>query len=492
MPILHRSRALILLVSCVSVYAQNESVVVRDPGALPSPNDLKIPPLGEIKIPHPAVFTLPNGLKIFLLENHELPVVRGTMLVRTGNLFDPKNKRGLATLTGITMRSGGTKALAGNELDERLESMAASVETDIAESTGTARFRCLKENTNEVLGLFRDVVTSPAFSEDKIELAKTQIKSEISRRNDEAAGIASRELLRLVYGPDTPYGGMEEYATVDAVTRADIEAFYTRYFFPSNILMSVYGDFSTAEMRDKLQSLFASWNVTQPKVPPFPPVDTPARPGIFFVQKSDVQQIFLQLGELGGEYRDPDFPALSVAADVLGGGFSSRLLREVRTRLGYAYEIDAGWEADFIHPGTFRIACSTKPQEATETIQAILSQLERIRNGEVSDQELKTAKDAVLNSLVFAFERPSSTLARLMTYEYFGYPLDFLSRYEKAISAVTKADVLRVAREYFLPAKLTIVAVGNRENIGEPLSNLKLPIQQLDVTIPAPKEQALR
>ena len=492
MRMLHSSWLAALVSACVCLGAQNEPVTVRDPGGLPSPNELKIPPLGEIKIPQPAVFTLPNGLKIFLLEDHELPVVRGAMLIRTSNLFDPKSKRGLATLTGITMRSGGTKTLAGNELDERLESIAASVETEIGESTGTARFHCLKENTDEVLGLFRDVVTSPAFSQEKIDLAKTQLKSAISRRNDEAQGIASRELLRLVYGPDTPYGGMEEYATVDAVTRSDIEAFYKRYLFPSNILMSVYGDFSTPTMREKLQSLFSSWNVTQPKVPPFPTVDSPPRPGIFFVQKADVQQIFLQLGELGGEYRDADFPALSVAADVLGGGFSSRLLREVRTRLGYAYEIDAGWEADFNHPGVFRIACSTKPEETTQTIQAILGQLENMRTSEVSDQELKTAKDAALNSLVFAFERPSSTLARLMTYEYFGYPLDFLSRYEKAISTVTKADVLRVAKQYFLPAKLTIVAVGNRDNISEPLSTLKLPIQPLDVTIPAPKEQALR
>ncbi len=414
------------------------------------------------------------------------------MLVRTGTLFDPKDKRGLATLTGITLRSGGTNAMPGDQIDQKLESVAASVETEIADSSGAVHFHCLKENADEVLGVLHDVITSPAFREDKIQLAKTQLKSGIARRNDEAEGIASRELFRLVYGPDSPYGGMEEYATIDAVTRNDIQAFYRRYFFPANILMSVYGDFSTAEMQRKLDALFKSWDAVQDKVPQFPPVQSAPRPGIFFVEKSDVEQTFLQIGELGGEYRDQDFAALSVAADVFGGGFSSRLIREVRSRLGYAYDVEAGWEADFDHPGIFRIACSTKADKTTETIRAILRQLDKLRTSEITDEELRTAKDAALNSLVFAFERPSSTLARLMTYEYFDYPEDFLTQYQNGIAAVTKADVLRVAKEYWVPAKLTIVAVGDEHALGEPLSALNLSVKPLNISIPAQKQEALR
>ena len=390
------------------------------------------------------------------------------------------------------MRSGGTTSLTGDQLDEKLESMAASVETGIGESTGTARFRCLKENTAVVLGLLHDVLVSPAFRQDKIDLAKLQIKSSISRRNDDAGGIASRELLRQVYGPDTPYGGMEEYSTIDAVSRQDIVGFYQRYFFPANILMAIYGDFSTPEMQKKLEATFGSWTVTQDKIPAFPKVNVNAAPGIFFVEKPDVEQSFLEIGELGGELRDKDYPALSVAADVFGSGFSSRLMREVRTRLGYAYSISADWEAAFDHPGLFLIAGSTKTQTTTETVQAVLTQLEKMRTSEVTDQELKTAKDAVLNGLVFKFERPSSTLSRLVTYDYFGYPDDFLTRYQEAVANVTKADVLRVANEHFLPAKLTIVAVGNPAQLGKPLSALNVPVKQLDVTIPSPKKQTLQ
>jgi predicted Zn-dependent peptidase len=467
----------------------SDPVVVRDVGKLPSWKDLKFPELGNVKIPKPKISTLSNGMKVYLLEDHELPLVSGRVVVRTGNLFDPKDKRGLAEITGMVLRSGGTKEMTGDQLDEKLENMAASVESSILESNGSAGFSCLKENTDTVLGLFRDVVTNPAFRGDKLDLAKTQIKSAISRRNDNPSGIAQRELYSLVYGPDTPYGGQEEYDTINAITRDDVVGFYKRYFFPSNMILSVYGDFDTATMKQKLEAAFGSWKVEEPKVPPFPKVDAAAAPGIYLVSKKDVTQTFIEMGHLGGELRDKDFAALSVAADVFGGGFSSRLFREIRTRLGYAYAVGADWGANYDHPGVFRVGVSTKTQTTTETIQAILKVLDQMRSSEITDEELKVSKDSVLNSLVFAFERPSSTLNRLVTYDYFDYPADFLTQYQKAIEAVTKQDVLRVAKEHFQPSKLTMVAVGNQENFGEPLTALNIPVKPLDVSIRPPHEQ---
>jgi zinc protease len=202
-----------------------------------------------------------------------------------------------------------------------------------------------------------------------------------------------------------------------------------------------------------------------------------------------VEQTFLEMGELGGDLRSKDLAALSVAADVLGSGFSSRLMREVRSRLGYAYSISADWEAAFDHPGIFHIGGSTKTETTTETIQAVLGELEKIRTSEITDQELKTAKDAALNGLVFEFERPSSTLSRLISYDYYDYPRDFLTQYQQALERVTKADVLRVAKEYFLPSKLTIIAVGDKAKLGKPLSALNLPVKQWDVTIPPPTKR---
>jgi zinc protease len=448
--------------------------------------DLKYPQLRPIKIPDVATFTLPNGMRLYLLENHELPIVRGSALVRTGNLFDPADKIGLATITGMVIRSGGTKNKSGDQLDVQLENIAASVETSIDESFGSASFSCLKENTDEVLGVFHDVLTMPGLRQDKIDLAKTELRSSISRRNDEPHAIAEREFDSIVYGRDTPYGWQMEYATIDRIARLDIVQFYERYFFPANVMLAVIGDFSVAEMKAKLESRFADWAVKQPPVPPFPPVTAKPAPGIFVATKTDVTQAFLTLGHLGGELRDKDFPALEEMADILGGGFHSRLFQRVRTQLGYAYDVSAGWGANYDHPGLFEISGSTKSSSATDTIKVMRQEIEKIRTTEVEPEELESAKQRVANSFVFNFDTLAKTLNRVLRYDYYGYPRDFIHQYQRGIELVTRQDVLRAARERINPKNLTVVAVGNSQEFGASLATLGLPVTSIDLTIPEP------
>jgi zinc protease len=450
--------------------------------------DLKYPPLKQIQIPKVEESTLPNGMKVYLLENHELPLVRGLALVRTGNLFDPADKVGLASVTGSLIRSGGTTAKTGNQLDEELENIAASVESQISETYGSVSFSTLKERTDEVLTTFHDVLTSPAFREDKLDLIKTQMRGGIARRNDDAHGISQREFASLIYGPKTPYGWDIEYATLDNIKRDDVVKFYNRYYFPSNVILAVQGDFSAPEMKAKLEKLFAGWNVKQQPVPPFPAVDPNlAKPGIHVAVKTDVTQTSLALGQLGGDLRSKDYPALEVMSDILGGGFQSRLFQKVRTQLGYAYDVSASWSADYDHPGVFEIASSTKSASTTDTLKAIEAEVDRMRTGEVTADELESAKETVLNGFVFEFDTPSKTLNRLLTYRYYGYPDDFIFQYEKAVQQVTRADILRVAKQYLDPAKFVIVAVGNPKDFGTPLSSLGLPVSDIDLTIPQPK-----
>ncbi|MCU1257419.1 MAG: peptidase domain protein [Bryobacterales bacterium] len=455
----------------------------------PSYKLLHYPALPELKLPHIESFTLPNGMQLYLLENHELPLVRGVALVRTGNLFDPPEKVGLATITGEVLRTGGTKSKTGDQLDEQLENLAASVETNIGESYGTASFSALKENTDEVLGVFKEVLTHPEFRQEKIDLSKDQIRSGISRRNDDPGGIAAREFASLLYGKDTPYGWNIEYATVDRIQRADLIDFYDRYFFPANIMLAATGDFSAPELRAKLEKLFADWTVRKPKVPPFPPVRKEAEPGVFLVTKTDVTQTTFRLGHLGSTLDDKDYPALQVMADILGSGFQSRLMQTVRTKLGYAYEISANWGANFDHPGLFEIGGSTKSANTVDAIKVSEQELEKMRTSEVTPDELETAKQAVMNSFVFNFDTPVKTLNRLLLYKYFDYPDDFLFRYQKAVAAVTRADVLRVAKERVNPKVLTVLAVGNPKDFGKPLSALGMPVKELDISIPEPKKE---
>jgi len=457
---------------------------------LPSWKDLVYPPLHAIAIPNVETVVLPNGMKVYLLEDHELPLVHGAARIRTGNLFDPVEKIGLADLTGTVLRTGGTRTRTGEQLDEELEGLAASVESDIGESFGSVGFSCLKENVDEVLARFHDVLTEPEFSQDKLDLARTGMSGGIARRNDDPQAIAEREFANTVYGKNTPYGWQEEYNTIDRVSRGDLDAFYRRHFFPRNTLLAVWGDFSAPEMKARLEQVFADWTVEQPPVPPFPPVAAKPAAGTYLAAKPDTTQTFFAMGQLGGVFKDKDYPALEIMADILGGGFQSRLFCRVRTEMGNAYDIEAGWNANYDHPGLFVISGSTKSISTVETLQAVLEEVERIRTNEVNDAELKTAKATALNSLVFAFDTKAKTLGRMLNYEYYGYPRDFIQQYERAITAVTRADVLRVAKQYLSPAEFTIVAVGNPEQFGQPLSKLGRPVTSIDLTIPPPKQDA--
>jgi len=459
--------------------------------ALPSYKDLKYPPLPQIKIPEPQSFTLSNGMRVFLLEDHELPLMHGLALVHTGNLFDPPDKHGLSQVMADVLRSGGTKSKTGDQIDEQLENLAAAVESNMDESSASLTFSALKESADQVLATFKEVLTDPEFRQEKIELELSQFRSAIARRNDDANSIPDRELASIVYGRDTPYGWQIEYADLARIHRDDLIQFYRRFYFPKNIMLAVYGDFSSAEMKDKLEKMFGSWKSDQPPAPAFPAVSAKPAPGVYLAEKTDVTQTFFSMGELGGTLRDKDYPALAVAADILGQGFSSRLLSQIRTKLGYAYEIGASWAADYNHPGTFRIAGSTKSASTTETIEAAKVEIEKMRTTEVTERELAEAKDSVLNSFVFFFDSSAKTLNRVMRYEYFGYPKDFLFEYRKAIDSVTRADVLRVAKEHFRTENLTIVAVGNPKEFGKPLTALGK-VNAIDLTIPEPKQETAK
>ncbi len=452
--------------------------------------NLVFPPLRDVEIPQVEKFTLSNGMRVYLLENHELPLISGRALVKVGNLFDPKEKAGLADLTGGLIRAGGTKGKTQEQLNEALEGVAGSVESSIGETSGNVGFSALAESADQVMALFAEVLTEPAFRADKVENAKIRERSGISRRNDDAGDIAGREFTRALYGKDTPYGMQVEYATLDAIKREDMVAFYDRHFFPANIMLSVYGDFKSAEMKVKLEKLFATWKVQRQPVPAMAKVTETAKPGLRLVEKTDVTQTFIRIGHLSGKLNDKDYPALEVMSSILGGGFPSRLVRKVRSEMGAAYSIYSNWGANYDHPGAFSIGGSIESKSTIEAMSAIQEEVSKLRNLEVTDQELSTAKNTALNSFVFNFDSPAKTLNRMVAYEYWGYPADFLLQYKRAVESVSKADVLRVAKQYVKPENFTVIAVGDPKKFGgKDLKTLGMPIEKLDITIPRPKQE---
>ncbi len=456
--------------------------------AISSYKDLKYPPLRLVEMPKLESATLANGLRLYLLEDHELPLVNGTALIRGGSLLDPPDKLGLANLAITSMRAGGAGSRNPTQLNDRLEDLAASIELGANADSLSVTFSSLKESSAEVLGIFKDVLTAPQFNDGKVDEARTQMRNGIVRRNDDAGRIARRELSDLLFGRETPYGREPDYGGLGNILRSDLEAFHTRYFSPKNTLLAIRGDFDLAAMKAQIEKLFADWKTDQP-APEFPKPQLPAAAqivGIHVATKKDVRETFFTIGQVGGLLADKDYAALSVMADILGGGPSNRLLQRLRDRASRA-AVSARWDGGYAVPGLFEIYGSLPSGSVVDSLKAIQEEVARLRSAEVSEDELKTAKDAALNSLVFAFDTKAKTLNRLLTYEYYGYPADFIDRYRKAVEAVTRADVLRVAKEHLKPEMFATVLVGDPADFIPPVESLNQPVHKIDLTIPEPK-----
>jgi predicted Zn-dependent peptidase len=329
----------------------------------------------------------------------------------------------------------------------------------------------------------------PAFPPNKIELAKIQHRSAISRRNDEPAEIASREFSKLIYGPQSVYARQTEYATIDAIARDDLVAFHKRFFGPNTMMAAVWGDFQTDEMVKKIEKAFAGWEKIDLAVAPLPKVDYQYVRTVNLVPRPDLNQSNILLGHIGGLRNDPDYFALVVMNQILGGGFTGRLFKNVRSRQGLAYSVFGAYGTEYAYPGTFSLGCQTKSESTVEAIEAITSEVEKMRQAEVTDEELKLAKESFLNSFVFNFDTKGEIVTRLMTYEYYDYPADFLLMTRDRVDKVTRADVLRVAQEHLRPDKIQILVVGNPEAFDKPLKTLG-DVSTIDITIPPPSRKS--
>ncbi|MGH1395120.1 MAG: M16 family metallopeptidase [Trichormus sp.] len=452
--------------------------------------ELEFAPIPEIKLPKYERFVLRNGLVVYLMEDHELPLVSGTALIRTGSRWEAGDKVGLADLTGTVMRTGGTKKHSPDELNEILEQRAAAVETDIGEGAGSASFDSLSDDVETVFGLFAEVLREPVFAQEKLDLAKTQAKGGIARRNDDPDSIASREFRKLIYGKESPYARITEYATVDRITREDLVKFHRDYFHPNNMILGIVGDFDKQKMRSLIQAKLGDWQ-RNPRLSKLslPEVSAANTGGVFFVNQPQLTQSSVLVGHLGGKFDNPDYAALDVLNGVLNG-FGGRLFNELRSRQGLAYSVYGYWSPRFDYPGMFMAGGQTRSDATVQFVKALQAEIKRMQAQPVTEQELTRAKESTLNSFVFNFQDPAQTLSRLMRYEYYGYPADFLFRYQKAVSATTTADVQRVAKQYLKPENLVTLVVGNQNAIQPPLTQLAAEVTPIDVTIPAAQKQA--
>ena len=446
--------------------------------------DIKAPALRSFSAVQPKRIVLPNGMVIFLQEDHELPLIRGSARIRGGSRDVPAAKAGLGYLYGGSWRTGGTEKYSGDQLDELLEARAARLETSGGEDSTNVSLNVLKDDFDTVFPLFVDLLRNPAFRQDKIDLAKTQLNTAISRRNDDASNITTREALRIGYGADSPYARQAEYSTVASITREDLLEFHKRFVHPNNIILGLVGDFDSAKMEQTLRNAFASLP-RGPQAPAAPAVATQPKPGIYFVAKSDVNQSNIALVAPGTTRNNPDYYALLVMNEILGGGFSGRLMNHLRTQRGLAYGVSGGVGSEWDHPGLFRGWIGTKSGSTLEAVEAMRAEVRDLVEKPYATDELSAAKDAILNAFVFTMDSKFKVLLQAMTLEFYGYPADWYRRYVAGVEKVTADDVARVAKQYVNPNQLAVLVVGNEKEFEKPLSSLGT-VTPIDITIPEP------
>jgi zinc protease len=390
-------------------------------------------------------------------------------------------------MVGEVMRTGGTAEHSGDELNQILEQRAAAVETGIGTTSGSASFSTLSEDLDTVFDLFAEVIQEPVFAPEKLELAKRQQAGQIARRNDDPDDIVGREFQKLIYGDKSPYARTVEYATLNNISREDLVAFYEKYVHPENMILGIVGDFDSAKMRSRIQEKFGKWKpASEPPQLSVPSASQSKTGGIFLVNQPQLTQSYVQMGHLGGQFNSPDYAALDVLNQVMNG-FGGRLFNEVRSRQGLTYSVYGYWNPSYDYPGMFIAGGQTRSDATVPFIKAILSEIEQLRKAPVTPRELAYAKDQVLNSFVFNFQDPSQTLSRLMRYEYYGYPEDFLFRYQRGVKATTIEDVQRVAQKYLQPDQIVTLVVGNASAINPPLTSLSTDVTSLDIRIPEAK-----
>ena len=453
-------------------------------------DQLQYPPLPAFSLPKPTRTVLPNGLVVLVMENHDLPLISVSARIRTGSLLEPADKVGVASLTGSQMRSGGTQALAPDALDRFLEGRAASIETGISDDAGSAGMSVLKQDFDEVLQVFSDVLRQPRFDPARLEVARRGIEAGIARQNDDPNGIASREFRELMYGADTPFAREVTYATVQAITRDDLVAWHARYVHPEQTIIAVHGDITKADALAAITRVFGGWSRGPKQTIKFPDPRPQSQPGVYEAVKTDVAQSSIRIGHMGTlKSTHPDYYPVQVLNEVLSGSFTSRLFSTVRTQKGLAYSVGGAVGSNFARVAPFAMSTSTKTSTTAETVETLVMEAKRIISEPPTDAEIARAKQSILNSFIFNSATSGQVLGQQVTYEYYGLPTDWLERYRAGIEKVTAADAARVARQYIKPEQFAILVVGPTEGRDKPLSTFGT-VKTLDIAIPEPPSAA--
>ena len=444
------------------------------------PERLSFPPL-EFSPPKPETYRVPlkNGPVAYIVPDRELPLVNIGIYIHTGDWVEPEGKEGLTDLCGSLLASAGTEKRTAQELDERLAFLAAQLGSNIRGAQGAVTLNLLSKDLDEGLTILREVLTQPRFQQDRLDLGKQQMMQAMKQRNDDSENIEGMEAGFLAYGEKFWDNRQQTAASVESITRDDLLAFHKRWYFPSNFVLAVSGDFDRDSMAKKLEDLFANWPTAGNPPPVIPTNVTMAAAGVYLMNK-DVNQGRVSMMLPGIMRENPDYFSIIIMNDILGGGgFTSRIVNRVRSDEGLAYSAYSSFPGGIFFPYAFTAGFQSKSRTVAYATAIVVEELKRIAAVPVSAAELEDAKKGFIDRL------PRSFATKAQVANVFAYD-EFTGRYSKdpdywqkvvpRIKAVTTEDVQRVAKKYLTADRLVILVVGQKDEIlqGHPNHPVKL------------------
>lgn len=435
-----------------------------------SANEPKLPESSKLIFNPPMVNPIEteNGLKIYAQSDKTLPIIHLTAIIKTGKVYDPKEKIGLNELLMESLRDGGTLKYKSDEIDKKLEYLGASIDTSINYEEARVNLTCLKKDFDTVFDIFFDIISNPAFEEDKFNLKKEEMIEMIRRRNDKPDIEARREALRMFYGPEHPYGWRTEIDTVNSITIDDLKKYHKNFFKPNNIIIATAGDFDEKEILNKISEKFSSLKKETVVFPEIPEVKIEKEKKIYLIDKPLSQSFIVFLMEGLKRHDDREY-SLSVLSEYMGGGIQSKLGREIRSKRGLAYSVYS-YPAKRNKSGFIQTYVGTKPQSVNEAITEVLRNMNEAKTSPIPEEDLNEAKSQIINSFVFMFPTTFDIVNERASYDYYDYPKNYLDNYVKNIDAVDKNKVQDIAKQLYNTEKPLIFVLGDKSKFQEPLS----------------------
>lgn len=409
---------------------------------------------------------LPNGLVWLFSEQRSLPLVRVNLLVKAGVLCDPPGKAGLANLTALLLDEG-TKNRSASEIAREADFLGAKLSASGSDDFASVGLTVLKKDLDPGLDLLQDVLLNPVFDKDEIKRKVSQLQASFKTDQDEPGIVASRAFYRRLFGSH-PYAHPPKGTPegLKAIKRQDLVDFHKKYYRPNNAILTVVGDLTFQEAQEWVSETFGDWEAEPVSLPevPSPPEQTTVEA---IVINKDITQANIIWGHLGLARDNPDFYALQILNYILGGGgFSSRLLTNIREKRGLVYSAGSSFDAG-LGPGAFAIALETKNSTAEDAVVQVIQEVEKIRGQPVSKEELADAKSYLIGSFPSKMDSVAKRAALLAYVEFYGLGLDYPWRYPSLIKDLTPADIQKTAEKYLHPETYLLVVVGNRSELPD-------------------------